>query len=137
MDTTTLVTAVNQILHDAGAGVWHPTGPAYTSAQTGIFYGPIGAAPDKAIGVTSYNQTDDVVNGEAIRYIQVKCRGAKGAPNGADVIADAAKDALHGVYHTSGFARISRNSAAPLGADENGRQERVDNYQILLDNPEA
>lgn len=133
MDTTALVYAVNQLLHNASVGVWRPTGPAYTSAEVGIFYGPILATPDRAIGVTCYTQTDDIVNGEAIRYVQVKCRGAKGLPNGADLVADAVFAALHGVYRTSGIARIVRTSTVPLGADENARQERTDNYQILID----
>lgn len=114
-------------------GVWRPTGPAYTSAEIGIFYGPIGALPDRAIGVTCYTQTDNPENGRADRYVQVRCRGAKSLPNGADLIADAVFNALHGSYHTSGFARITRTSTAPLGADTNARQERTDNYQLIID----
>jgi hypothetical protein len=117
--------------------VWRPAGPAYTTTETGIFYGPIGAAPDKAIGVTCYTQTDDIVTDRKDRYVQIRCRGAKNLPNGADLIADAVFAALHGVYHTSGFARITRTSTAPLGADTNARQERTDNYRIIIDNPEA
>jgi len=137
MDTTTVVTAVNEILAAANVGKWQPAGPAYLTTEVGIFYGPIGAAPDRAIGVTCYTQTDDIVTERADRYVQVRCRGAKGLPNGADILADAAFAALHGVYRTSGFARITRTSTAPLGADTNARQERTDNYQLVIDNPGA
>jgi hypothetical protein len=137
MDTTAVVTAVNEILAAANVGKWQPAGPAYLAAEIGIFYGPIGAAPDRAIGVTCYTQTDDVETDRKDRYVQVRCRGAKNAPNGADLIADACFAALHGLYQTHGFARITRTSTAPLGADTNARQERTENYRIIIDNPEA
>ena len=136
MDTTAVVTAVNQLLATASVGVWRPAG-GYTAAEVGLFYGPIGSVPDRAVGVTCYTQTDDILTGRSDRFIQVRCRGHRGAPNGADQLADAAFIALHGVYHTSGFARITRTSTAPLGADTNGRQERTDNYQLIIDNPEV
>lgn len=136
MDTTALVTAVNQILHTASVGVWRPTGAVYSAAEVAIFYGPIGSTPDRAIGVTCYTQTDypDPDSGQADRYVQVRCRGARGLPNGADILADAVFAALHGVYQTAGIARIVRTSTAPLGADENARQERTDNYQVTISN---
>jgi hypothetical protein len=134
MDTTEVTYAVAQILADAGAGVWRPTGPAYTAAEVAIAYGPLPASPDRAIGVTVYTQTDDPMTGLADRYVQVRSRGSRGAPNGADIVADAAFAALHNTYRTRGLARVTRTSTAPLGADENGRQERTDNYRIVLDN---
>jgi len=137
MDTTQVTTAVCVLLDAAGVGEWRPTGPSYTLNEAGIVYGPLPALPDKCIGVTVYTSTDDITTGLAVRYVQIRFRGPKGAPNGADTLADAAFDALQGVHHTSGFARIARQSSAPLGADENARLERTDNYQILLDNPEA
>ena len=137
MDTTEVTMAVCALLDAANVGEWRPAGPAYTAGEVGIFYGPILAAPDRAIGVTCYIQTDDIETGRADRYVQVRFRGAKSAPNGADILADAAFTALHGVYQVSGISRITRTSTAPVGADDNGRQERVDNYQLILDNPEA
>ena len=136
MDTTTLVTTVNELLAAASVGTWRPGG-GYTAGEIGLFYGPIGATPDRAIGVTCYTQTDDIETGRTDRYVQVRFRGHRGAPNGADQLADAAFIALHGVYRTSGIARITRTSTAPLGADTNGRQERTDNYQLIIDNPEV
>lgn len=137
MNTSDLTTALCVLLDVAGVGQWRPAGPAYTTAETAIVYGPLPALPDRAIGVTVYIQDDDLVTGLADRMVQVRFRGAKNAPNGADVLADAAFTALHGVAHTSGIALIARSSTAPLGADTNGRQERTDNYRVIIDNPEA
>jgi hypothetical protein len=134
LTTTTITWAIAQLLADAGVGVWRTGGLAYTASEAGIFYGPLLTQPDRAIGITVYAQTDDIVTGRKDRYVQVRYRGAKGAPNGADVLADAGFNALHGTYRTSGIARITRTSTAPLGADSNGRQERADNYQLILDN---
>ena len=136
MDTTAVTTAVCQLLHDFGVGVWSPT-QAYLTTDVGVFYGPLGTLPDRAIGLTVYAATDDVETGLAHRYLQVRCRGAVGAPNGADALADSAFAALHGLYQTSGIARITRTSTAYLGADTNGRTERTDNYMLIIDNPEA
>jgi len=36
-----------------------------------------------------------------------------------------------------GISGVSRLSMAPAGADENGREERTENYLIILDNQEA
>jgi len=136
VDTAQVTTTVCVILDAAGVGEWRPTG-AYTTAEVGIFYGAIAAAPDRGIGVTTYMQTDDVETGLAVRMVQLWCRGTHGDPRGADVLADAAFAALHGIYHRSGLASITRKSSAPMGADGNGRQERSDNYVIVIDNPEA
>ncbi|MGV8972912.1 MAG: phage tail terminator protein [Rhodoglobus sp.] len=135
MDTSTVTTTVCALLDTANVGEWRPSGPAYSAGEVGIFYGPILAAPDRAMGVTTYLQTDDPETCLAVRMVQVRYRGAKGIPNGADILADAGFAALHMLHHTSGIARITRSSTAPFGADGNGRQERVDNYRVIIDNP--
>jgi len=137
MDTTQVTYAVAQLLHDAGVGVWSPTGTAYTSAQVGIFYGALAAAPDRAIGVTVYSQDDDILVTLQQRSVQIRYRGAPGAPNGADILADAGFAALQGIYHVPGIARITRAFVSVLGPDTSGRQERTDNYLIVLDATEA
>lgn len=137
LDDVALTNAVCALLDSLGLGEWRPAGPVYTAAETGIFYGAIGATPDRAIGVSVYATDDDVVTGEATRWAQLRYRGPRNAPNGADTIAGAVFTAVHGTYHAGGIARLVRTSSAPLGADGNGRQERADNYQIILDNPEA
>lgn len=137
MDDITLTKAICQILATANAWAWQPTGPAYTSGQVGIFYGAIGAAPDRAVGVTLYGDTDELETGLAVRRVQIRHRGAKGAPDGADTLAAATFSALQGLSRTAGISLANRVLVARLGADGNARQERADSYQIILDNPEA
>lgn len=137
MDDDVLTRVICERLAGAGVGVWRPAGPAYTAAETGIFYGALGATPDRALAVAVYLPVDDVETGIALRYLQVRSRGPRNLPDGADVLAGAVFRALHGTYPRGGIARITRTSAARLGADGNSRQERTDNYLVILDNPEA
>lgn len=138
MNSEQLVNAIATVLagaHDDWA--WQPNGPAYTASQVGIFYGAIGPAPDRAIGITPYMGLDDHVTTLAIRRVQLKFRGAPRNPSSADALADAAFETLQGLARVAGLNLVTRESFAPLGADSNDRQERTDNYQIILDNPEA
>ena len=135
MDDGELTRVICERLAAAGVGVWRPAGPAYTATGTGIFYGSLGATPDRALAVAVYLPVDDIRTGLSLRYLQVRSRGPRGTPDGADTLAGAVFDALHGTYPRGGIARITRTSAARLGADGNSRQERTDNYLIVLDNP--
>ncbi|KMM44860.1 hypothetical protein CWIS_13580 [Cellulomonas sp. A375-1] len=135
MDDATLTRLIAAWLAAAGVGAWRPTGPTYTTGEVGIFYGPIAEIPDRAIGVTVYSSTDPVSTGTTVRYVQVRYRGAPGAPAGADTLASAGFAALHGVHRRGGVARARRISSARLGADDTGRQERTDNYEFILNPP--
>lgn len=132
MDDSTLTQTVATMLNDAGAGIWRPDGPAYAAAEIGIHYGAIPVSPDQGIGLTIYNTDDDVVVGTKTRWLQARTRGLKGRSDGADALSATVFAALQGVTHRAGIALMHRVSSLPLGADENGRQERSDNYRILL-----
>jgi len=132
MDDAALTVTLCTWLATADVGVWRPAGPSYTTAEVGVFYGALGATPDRAVGVSVYGTDDDVALGTATRWVQVRYRGAPGTPDGADTLATAGFRALHGVHHRDGVARARRVSSAHLGADDNGRQERTDNYEITL-----
>jgi len=135
MDDATLTRLIASWLAAAGVGAWRPGGPSYTTSEVGIYYGPIAAAPDRGVGVAVYSADDPVSTGITVRYVQVRYRGAPGVPAGADVLASAGFAALHGVHHRDGVARARRISSARLGADDNGRQERTDNFEIILNTP--
>ena len=137
MDTKTLVDAIATILADRTDWAWQPEGPAYTAQQTGIFYGAISDSPDQAIGITVYASLDDHVTTLTIRRAQLRFRGAQHDPAGADDLADTAFTILQGLARVAGISLITRESSAPLGADENDRQVRTDNYQIIIDNQEV
>lgn len=137
MDTRTLTTTVCELLASTAGWAWRPTGPAYTGAEVGVFYGPLGAAPDRAVGVSAYSADDDLQTGLAVRRVQIRHRGTRDRPDGADELADATFAAMHGLVRVAGLLLVTRVLVAPMGADENSRQERADSYQIILDNPEA
>lgn len=110
---------------------------AFTPGSVAVFRGPLAAAPDRAVGVRVYGGTDDRVSGLKTRRAQLRIRGGRAQPNGADELASAALAALQGLSRVGGISDIRRFSFGPAGADGNGREERTDNYTIILDNPEA
>ncbi len=111
-----------------------PDRSAHAGATVAVFYGAIGAEPDQAVGVRVYGMVED---DREIRRVQLRFRGPKNAPDGADRLADIVRPILTGISREYGISGIRRLSLAPLGADNNGREERADNYYIILDNPEA
>jgi hypothetical protein len=137
MDDVALTKAVCQVLADRNGWAWRPAGPPYTATEVGVFYGALGATPDRAVGVTLYGGEDELQNGLAVRRVQVRHRGARGRPDGADELASRTFTALQGLARVAGISLATRVLVARLGADENDRQERADSYQIILDNPEA
>lgn len=138
MDDSTLTQTICAILGRLPGWAWRPNGPDYTEDEVGIFYGAIQPTPHRAVGVRVYSATDSA-DGTAPdqRRVQLIIRGHPDRPDGADVLAGFAFLVLHGLSRVGGINGISRTSMGPLGADDNGRQERSDNYSITLDNPEA
>lgn len=136
MDDAEVTKAVCRVLAERTGWRWALDGLNPTAAAW-LFYGPIGASPDEAIGVTVYGGTDDLVDGLMTRRVQLMHRGKKNDPAGADTLAGVSFVALHGLSRTAGINTAFRRSWARLGPDGNGRQERSDNYQIILDNTEA
>jgi len=132
VDDADLTEHICQVLAQLGLGVWRPDGPAYTAAETGIYYGDLATSPDRGIGVSVYATDDDPVTATAMRWVQFRIRGAQGVMRDADQMAGALFDALQDRRHAAPVSRFLRTSSARLGADENGRQERSDNYQIIL-----
>lgn len=131
IDDATLTEHVCQALAGAGPG-WKYQTTGYGANDVGIFYGDLGASPDAAVGVEVYATDDDPVTGTAARYVQLHFRGRRGVRRDADAMAGQAFAALHGLHHTGPVSRYVRTSSTQLGVDANGRQERADNYQIIL-----
>lgn len=132
-----LVTAVCQHLATALSSPW--PGP-YSASHVGVFYGPIGTTPDRAVGVTLYSATEAIpADGYPMQWrrVQVRIRGGRNTPNGADALASQVKAAMTELSRTAGINNTQRVLVAPLGADGNGRAERADSYSITLENPEA
>ena len=135
MDDSTLTIRLAEIVGDLPTFAWRPDGTAYTSDEIGVFYGAIPDGPDRAVGIRAYGTIDepDLLS----RRVQLHIRGARRAPFSADRIADVLFAVLHERVRGGGIASIRRTSSAPLGADGNGREERTENYLVVLDNLEA
>ena len=134
MDDSTLTIRLAEILGNLPTFAWRPDGPAYTASEIGVFYGAIPDAPDRAVGVRVYNSIDDDL---LSRRVQLHIRGARRESFSADRLAGVLFAVLHERVRGDGIASIRRTSSAPLGADGNGREERTENYLVVLDNLEA
>lgn len=128
--TTDLAEGLAAELVQAGIGVYRPAGPAYTADETGIYLSSIPDGPDRAICLTPYPVTDDVVT-DTITAIQVRYRAGTD-PRQVMAVSDAVFDRLHnrrGYYLGPVRVAVSwRQSEAPLGQDVHGRDERTGNY---------
>lgn len=137
MNDRTLITTLATILATASVGVWRPTGPAYTTGETGIYYGPVGALTNRGVGLTRYAR-QDFVPGDfyalKTRLVQVRIRGLPDNPADADDLAEAVDAALQGLSRTAGLNYVERRSGpAPLGTDGNRRSELSLNYLVTLE----
>lgn len=130
MDDEQLTMTIGRILGQVPGWVF----PSTSSAKVGIFYGPIGSAPDQAIGIRVYGLANDQRSGIRGRRLQLRSRGAKNKPNGADEIGALAAAVVEGLSRVEGISGVTHLSMAPLGADGSGRQERTDNFIITFDN---
>lgn len=137
MDDAALTKVICEQLGALPDWEWNETGEPYSADVVGVFYGAIDPTPHRAIGVRVYGATDDRLAHLGWRRVQLRSRGAPGQPDGADQVADAGFGVLQGLSRLGGISDVSRLSMAPLGADENRREERTDNYTIILDNQET
>lgn len=88
------------------------------------------ATPDAGVAITVYATEDDIT--ASIRRVQFWCRGKRGDPFSADRLGDDLLAHLHWLHADPVISRAQRLSFALLGQDGNGRDERTDNYQIIL-----
>ena len=136
MTDAELTVAICEMLGELPGWSWSTTA-AYPADRVGVFYGPIPDSPDRAVGVRVYGGTDNPEVYGPKRSVQLHIRGARNHPDSADQLAGLAFLLLQGRMRTGGINHIHRTSFGPLGADVNGREERSENYSVVLDNPEA
>lgn len=137
MDDVALTKLLCSIVGSVPGWAWRESGPPYTASELGVFYGSIGEKPDRAIGVRLYGVPSDDVSTSRERRVQFRVRGAPGRRDGADAIASVLRTVLGGIIRRDGISEVRFQSMASLGADANGREERSENYIIILDNQEA
>lgn len=136
MDDATLTRTICRALASIPGWVYRPSGPKYSDAEVGLWYGTIGADGEQAVGVRVYDGDDPRVDATT-RSVQLRFRGRKNRRPGADLLAEPAFVILSGLVRFEGISGVSRISFSPLGADDNSRELRTDNYLFTLDNPEA
>lgn len=135
MDNATLTKTLCAIIGNLEGFTWDPDVDAYDPGTIGVYYGRIGDAPDRGVGVRVYNTIDEP--GLRRRKVQIRSRGERRRPDGADVIADAVFARLDKLSREGGISGARRESMSDLGADDNACEQRTDNYTITLDNEEA
>ena len=137
MDDVALTHLICSILGTIPGWDWTRQDPDHVYAPDAvvIFYGALATEPDTAVGVRIYGTTDERDLGW--RRVQLRLRGERGRPEGADALSAPSFAALHELSRLGGISSISRQSMAPAGADGNRREERTENYLIILDNLEA
>ncbi|GMA33508.1 minor capsid protein [Litorihabitans aurantiacus] len=133
MDDSQLTQAICRLLAEIPGWEWRPAGPAYTTVEVGVQYGSLQASPDRGVAVRVYSSVDELQTGLATRSAQLRFRGARNAVDSADKLASVAFRHLQGLSRREGISGIRRLSMAPIGADANGREERTDNYELLLE----
>lgn len=137
MDDAALTRLICAALGGLPAVHWRPDGPAYSQNEVGVYYGALAPHPDRAFGVRVYGGTGPAPAGVHVRRVQIRIRGARDRPDGADLLAEVSVLVLSSLTAHPGISGITRTSFGPLGADSNGREERTENYTIILNNKEA
>jgi hypothetical protein len=99
-----------------------------------VFAGPIGATPDRAVGVWVYARDVDLGNGLTTARVQLRTRGRPSDVFDAGRIADTVHDLLHGLTRTGGINSAVRpdGATALLGLDGEQRLERTDTYHLTV-----
>lgn len=139
MGDDVVIIAVAELLAELG-WAWRPHSEFEPDDDVGILFRRLADRPNlpaQLVAIAVYGGGDDDENGEAYRLVQLRFRGARNDPRGADQLAGAAFNHLRTVAHRRGIAWARRRSFDQSKADDNGREQRTDNYRITLDNPEA
>lgn len=131
--TSQLIANLAQHLHNAGVGVWRPSG-SYASGETAIVVRDIPPSPDRLIVlapyvvVTAQRDLQDVTVG-----VQARIRGTTD-PRVCEDISDTLFELLDGAKHVVlgdiRTVQIYRQSYGSLGQDGNKRWEASHNYYV-------
>lgn len=130
--TAALLEGIAQHLDAEGVADWPTTGAPVTKMVT---LKALPATPDLAVSLSVYDVEDDLRLPHVVLFVQARCRGTSAVRTSVDDLADDVFDALHGQRFTAGGYAVQqcrRISVAPLGADDNGRHERADNYELVV-----
>lgn len=136
--TSSILDGLAAFLAAEGLGIYRPDG-VYADGEVGIFLHRMPEGPDRAYAITPYPVEDtglsDVTDG-----LQIRMRAGPDPRELLDM-ADAVRDLLHmREALVVGGVRLSliwRDSQAPMGQDEHGREELTSNYYARSSRPSA
>lgn len=131
-----VLTGLAAFLDSEGVGTWRGDGTPYSPGETAVTLKRLPTSPDAAIAIASYDVEDGTDQPVHRVLVQLRFR-AGGSRTAVDDLADAAKTVLHmrHRYDLPGGVRVQRSrrlSVADLGTDDNRREERADNYELIL-----
>ena len=140
--STDLKVGLAQMLDDAGAVTWTPSGAVDVSATPPpIFMTIYPAKPDVAAALTTYYPGGDepTLSGSLIN-LQVRTRSSREVETACDDLDDAISAHLLGHWPQvlSTGVRVTtiwRISGSPIGRDAAGRMERTTNYTVRVYDP--
>ncbi|WP_065961272.1 hypothetical protein [Curtobacterium sp. UCD-KPL2560] len=134
-----LLTAVAELLDEAGVGVWSPGAGTYGPDDVPIFRGterPVDN-PQIILNWVDTDQHPEITQGDGI--LQVAMKGLPNQPASVDDLGYAVFGVLHGLtQQAAGDALIVqclRRNSVPMGQDEKLRKERADQYDVVVEWP--
>lgn len=138
MTLTRAITAgVAQLIHDAGLATWRPDTP-YTPGEVPITVGALPQGAPIAVALNVYGTEDDPALADTTVLLQARFRAGPGPDDVHDLAAglfDLLQGREHFTLHGVPVIEAHRLSWAGLGADENRRWERTDNYELRTNHP--
>ncbi|WP_328678468.1 minor capsid protein [Streptomyces sp. NBC_00343] len=132
-----IVDGLARLLDAAEVATYRPDG-VYETGETAITDTVMPDRPDRAVVLTAYDTANSQNVTDTTVFVQARTRAGPD-PREVAALDDAVFDVLHNsgpfLFGTARVVLITRQSAAPLGADSAGRFERTSNYTVRAHRP--
>jgi len=132
-----IVDGLARLLDAAEVATYRPDG-VYETGETAITDTVMPDSPDRAVVLTAYDTANSQNLTDTTVFVQARTRAGPD-PREVATLDDALFEVLHNsgpfLFGTARVVLITRQSAAPLGADTLGRFERTSNYTVRAHRP--
>ncbi|MFD4880011.1 minor capsid protein [Streptomyces sp. NPDC058420] len=132
-----IVDGLARLLDAAEVATYRPDG-VYETDETAITDTVMPDSPDRAVVLTAYDTANSQTLTDTTVFVQARTRAGPD-PREVAALDDAVFEVLHNsgpfLFGTARVVLITRQSAAPLGADSLGRFERTSNYALRAHRP--
>ncbi|MER7691568.1 minor capsid protein [Streptomyces sp. NPDC097610] len=132
-----IVDGLARLLDAAEVATYRPDG-VYETGETAITDTVMPDSPDRAVVLTAYDTANSQNLTDTTVFVQARTRAGPD-PREVAALDDAVFEVLHNsgpfLFGTARVVLITRQSAAPLGADTLGRFERTSNYTVRAHRP--